>query len=320
MKRRSLVLKTDLHREYDYLKEPTANEVIDSLVAYLQYDDTLPYSVWKDYVPEKSRMNEILKGWVDTSESEDSPWTVGSVAARGRGGIPDDATGQLLEMFRWTFEQPYQAPLSVRTARYISKLRWNWRCGGSDNGVIENKESCYMIAMAYSAREREVEASGDKRGMRSQALDAKIVLDKDVWVFAEALDLNVARAFYNDEDIDLDAELAKVAPEVANYARGVRANSAGVQKALEKPINDLTSVLGEFDPDDQARAAQLVNLSVKKLRENPVFRDASGAEAVPIMMEVATSLYNKYQQEGRQLKPWRPPLDEIVTKHLGEPG
>ena len=143
----------------------------------------------------------------------DGPWSLGkSDEAR----IPDEATGAILKVWAWSITDESAEPVTIRMARWISKLRWVKDAGGSDYGVVTNLHSMYFSAAMYAGRERMVELIRDKKnktekekkGMRSGVLDAIIMLDSEIRMFASSLGL-----LENDTGISLPLDLSLAAPQ-----------------------------------------------------------------------------------------------------------
>ena len=108
----------------------------------------------------------------------DSPWSLGK---SDEYHIPDEATGAILEVWAWSIKDIAAEPLSIRAARWVSKLRWVHYAGGSPHGVVTRPSSLYLSALMYAGRERLVELIKDKtekaKGMRSGVLDAVLMLE-----------------------------------------------------------------------------------------------------------------------------------------------
>ena len=149
-------------------------------------------------------LSELDPVWISPI---DSPWSLG---VSDDHGIPSDATGVLMEVWRWSITREAPEPISIRTARWVAKLRWVEGAGGTDQGGVADLERLYHIASLYSGRERQVEliknkTEKDKKGIRSGVLDAHVMLGANANL---AVNLGILE---DDNDIAYDEAFSMVA-------------------------------------------------------------------------------------------------------------
>ena len=155
------------------LRYPTAKEVRESLRQYLidNGDDVARNLPSESHI--RGRLRELYKK-VPTISDLDSQWSLGK---SDEYHIPDEATGAILEVWAWSIKDMKAEPISIRVARWVSKLRWVPDAGGDFYGKVTDPEQLYHAASMYAGRERQVELIKDKKGMRSGVLDAQLMLD-----------------------------------------------------------------------------------------------------------------------------------------------
>ena len=160
-----------LREESGSLRNPTSKEVCAVL-----RDEYSERGV-PEYLPSERHVRKIILQvkWPTISDL-DSQWSLGKSEDAH---IPDEATGAVLEVWAWAINHPSADPLSIRTARWVSKLRWVPNAGGSPQGEVKDFEALYHAASMYAGRERIVELINDKtvkeKGMRSGVLDAHLM-------------------------------------------------------------------------------------------------------------------------------------------------
>jgi hypothetical protein len=146
----------------------------------------------------------------------DDAWSLGIHSVNG---LPDDAVRACMDVWRWSLlHSAFHTPFTVRTARWVSKLRWLDQAGGSASGAVTNASNLWFIASTYAAREKHVEAVDDKKGMRSPIIDIDLVLSETERKLAKDLGL-LDEWGAADDTVDLMEEFMGIAPEVVAHAK-----------------------------------------------------------------------------------------------------
>ena len=129
-----------------------------------------------DAIPGVRKVLDILKEIRDRAEPEtgqDAPWSMGEEGY-------DKASGVLLDMMKYCTTHTMRPPLTKRTAKWVSKLRWVSEAGGSPQGEVVSIERLYLWASLYSGREKTFEkVRGTTKGMQTGVLDAHLMLPPD---------------------------------------------------------------------------------------------------------------------------------------------
>ena len=154
----------------EFVRNPTGKEVYNFLrEEYSQRNAP----AW--YLPSERYVRQVVSMVKMKPVSDlDSPWSLGK---SDEYHIPDEATGAILEVWAWSIKDMKAEPISIRVARWVSKLRWVPDAGGDFYGKVTDPEQLYHAASMYAGRERQVELIKDKKGMRSGVLDAQLMLD-----------------------------------------------------------------------------------------------------------------------------------------------
>lgn len=187
----------EIRDERGSLSYPTAIQVRESLRQYLidNGDDVARNLPSESHI--RARLRELYKK-VPTISDLDSQWSLGK---SDEYHIPDEATGAILEVWAWSIKDVAAELMSIRVARWVSKLRWVPNAGGSPHGKVTNPAALYRAASMYAGRERMVELIKDKKGMRSGVLDAALMLDARLAKFARSLGI-----LENDDGITYSKE------------------------------------------------------------------------------------------------------------------
>jgi len=129
-----------------------------------------------DEIPGVRKVLDILKEIRDRGEPEtgqDAPWSMGE-SGYGK------AYGVLLDMMKYCTTHTMRPPLTKRTAKWVSKLRWVSEAGGSPQGEVVSMERLYLWASLYAGREKTFEkVRGTTKGMQTGVLDAHLMLPPD---------------------------------------------------------------------------------------------------------------------------------------------
>ena len=151
----------DTREQLGSLRYPTTAEIrLQLYKALLDRGDALALS-HAEKLPSDRHIRKVraeLPKQPPISDIE-NPWSLGVSQDHH---IPDDATGALMVVWRWAILHPSAEPLSIRTARWVSKLRWVPEAGGSSAGEAIDPEKLYKWAYLYSGRERQAELTKDK--------------------------------------------------------------------------------------------------------------------------------------------------------------
>ena len=187
----------EIRDERGSLSYPTAIQVRESTRQYLidNGDDVARNLPSESHI--RGRLRELYKK-MPTISDLDSQWSLGKSEDAH---IPDEASGALLEVWSWSITHGSAEPMSIRVARWVSKLRWVPNAGGSPHGEAKDPEALYHAASMYAGRERMVELIKDKKGMRSGVLDAALMLDARLAKFARSLGI-----LENDDGITYSKE------------------------------------------------------------------------------------------------------------------
>ena len=206
-----------------------------------------------------------------------------------------------MEVWSWTTTHPSADTLSIRTARWVSKLRWVPNAGGSPHGEVKDAEKLYQFASLYSGRERQVELINDKKGMRSGVLDAHLMLEAPIQRFAKRIGL-----LENDDGIDHGEDFYKVAPSYYKYLQAEQNLDPEVVKEKAHALG-----LAEFGEDEEV-ASTLLDLAVKKLTSDLRFRTFRVDQTDTCLYRLKIHLYRTYK--AGDIDSWEPPIEEILQQ------
>jgi len=231
----------------------------------------------------------------------DSPWSLGKSDEHR---IPDEATGAILEMWAWSIKDMAAEPISIRVARWVSKLRWVPNAGGSPHGEVKDPAKLYLAAVMYSGRERIVELVKDKKGktekekigMRSGVLDAVTMLDPRLEKLARSLGI-----LEDDTGINYGADLSTVAPQYqdalhAKYSNIHSLRVAAKDKALDKRL--------EKFGDSKQDARAMLGMAMKKLRDVAQYTKLSAFQIDYFTEELLQDMMVAYKKGD--VYSWRP--------------
>jgi hypothetical protein len=142
---------------------------------------------------------------------KDDVWSLGIHSVNG---LSDDSVGACMQVWKCSLLGfNYRTPFTVRTARWVSKLRWVEQAGGSVSGAVTDVAKLWLVASLYAGREKHVGAVDDKKGMRSPILDIEIMFNEIELKLAKDLGL-LDEWGARDDAVDILSELRDVAPEV----------------------------------------------------------------------------------------------------------
>ena len=170
-------LAIEIREDLGSLRYPSAREVLSSLRDSGE--------LVQEYLPGERHVRKMIATLKLPAISDiDAPWSLGKSDEHR---IPDEATEAILEVWAWSIKDMAAEPISIRVAQWVSKLRWVPNAGGSPSGDVMSPRILYQWASLYAGRERQVERIKDKKGMRSGVLDAQLMLDPRLQLFARSL-------------------------------------------------------------------------------------------------------------------------------------
>ena len=176
----------NLREEFPSHRNPSAREVREALKARLEDEGEIMPGGLPHWFPSERTIRDRLaklKTRVPRIPDLDNPWNLGMSSGHG---LSDDASGALMKMWKFCITHPTTAPLSIRTARWVSKLRWVPEAGGSVAGEVLDPKEMYFAAILYSGRERQVQGIRGDEDMRSGVLDAKLMLGSEQSEYLQA--------------------------------------------------------------------------------------------------------------------------------------
>ena len=294
----------EIRDELGSLRYPTAIEVRERLRQYLtkRGDDVSRNLPGESHI--RGRLRELYKKIPATSDI-DSPWSLGK---SDENHIPDEATGAILEVWAWSMNHPSADTLSIRTARWVSKLRWVHKAGGNPHGRVEDPEKLYHVASMYSGRERQVELIKDQtekdNGMRRGVLDAHLMLDRRLQPFARRLGI-----LEDDTGIGWPDDLSSVAPSWKAHLNLKYYVDRGERPEHDRRSEALAQRLDEFQlPEGQA--STLLEMALKVLATQAPFRKLSAYQEDHFIEELLQDMMAAYK-EG-DVYSWNP-YPKIMT-------
>jgi len=316
-------------------KEPHWTDVRDRLKYYMETkidpatlddDEPLSYAVTHK-VPERNTIRKFLDKVKYPPTEEDAPWSMGISSAVG---IPDDALGALSAMWSWSLVQAFDAPFTIRIARWVSRFRWLPTSGGSVRGEALVPLNLYVHSTLYAAMERLAEATMDKRGMRTPVMDIELLLPREVRSTAEKLGfLSEWGAEWKDVDDAYrlqNTEFEAYAPEVFAYARKQSAYEAGVLN-VDAPIAAVAEILGRIDESERRVVEPMWSLAIKKAQRHPQWNDLPVGHEQVVSVNMLASLSDAYALTKNvvtgnpgALMDWEPAIDKLIAEALVNDG
>jgi len=161
-----------------YSVELTARECHAKLKSWMEStrnDDGFLWSRVED-VPSESWLQKRIKVLKDDKPlvGLDAQWSLG-LAATSEYGLPAEATGALMNMWRKSLTAPTSQGFTIRQAQWVNRLRWVREAGGSDIGAVVDADLMYKVSSAYTARQRV--AVDTKERLDTSPLDANLMLN-----------------------------------------------------------------------------------------------------------------------------------------------
>jgi hypothetical protein len=244
--------------------------------------------------------------------NDDQDWSLGLHTASG---LTDDSAGVCMEIWQWTLRQANHAPFSVRTAKWVSKLRWVVEAGGSPIGRVGHPENLYILATQYAAHERHVEAVNDSRGMRSPVLDAGIMLSKDEKAVAERLGL-MAEWGASDDHIALGLAFQEMAPEVFDQMQKQGQVRRGVLD-ISGPTAMTNKLLETYGPEGAQRRVEIEGMWAMALRvamRHPLFEGLP--QKARFHFNVGLLLNLCETDEHGEAGSWNPEFERLIDEAI----
>lgn len=288
---------------------PSAREIREQLEADFKERGEDPRAI-PSLASIRSRTRDLKKRMPKVGGIDD-PWSLGMSE---RFEIPDDASGALLAVWKFSLTFPLADPFTNRMARWVSKLRWVPEAGGSPIGEAEYPQHLYFCACLYAGRERQVELIRDKKDIRSGVLDAQIMLGHSA-MLAKKLGL-----IEDDTGIDYGDEFSKVAPNFTMYSRMRQGLAAGQMADLQRNIKENTSKfdMHRFGPHaDEANVRAEVevrfNLALKVLVNDERFKKFTTTEqSSDCAKRLLDHLYGKFM--AGEMRSWEPPIEALLAE------
>jgi hypothetical protein len=311
-----------LAEEDPSMKKPAWKQVQDELEKYLKKTDHWRNKGKKliDYYPVPARTaisSRISDDKIYTWSTDDDDWSLGRHTASG---LADDSVGVCMEIWQWTLRQATFYPFSIRTARYVSKLRWVHNAGGSATGQIQSgkHENLYIIATQYAAHERHVEAVKDKRGMRSRILDAAIMLSADEKAVAERIGL-MAEWGASDDYVALGLEFEEMAPEVFRHMQVQGQVTRGVIN-IDEPSRKVNLLLDRYGVQGSPRRVEIEgvwSMALRMLTRHPRWDELPQEVKYDVNVRLLQELCN-VDARG-EAGSWNPDFEKLIDEAEGRP-
>ena len=285
------------------LRYPTAREIREELRAALAEGED---GGKLEYLPGERHIRKVLANLPQPFppiSNIENPWSLGVSEDHN---IPDEATGALLTMWRFTRTDVIPMPFTIRIARWVCKLRWVPEAGGSPHGEVIKPNVLYVRAAQYSGRERKVEMIKDGKGMRSGVLDAQLMLSLAARRVAQRIGV-----LEDDDGIDYQDELAIVSPHLA-AAASVARNTEPLQLS-DAEMAYLVERSAEFG-ESKPVALELLSLGILALSRDPRQQRLTKEQVKACVVAMLEDLVRAYKEGG--IDDWNPPLDALLEPYL----
>jgi hypothetical protein len=291
----------------DHLRKPNAPQVHWELERYMEARN-LP-----DQIPGQSAIAKILARSPLKTLGPDAPWSLG---AQIDPPIPDDAINAIMTVWEYSITSGLELPFTISIARWVSKLRYLERAGGSVTGVVQDPELLYNWAGAYAARERVVTVLRPKeKGMQTGVMDASLFFDPTLFRVVRSQGF-----LEDDEGIDYAEEFAQHYADLYRYyilGNKFKEGIAKHQEELDEGIHELADLIEETPfviPEDRTLVYKLISVSMASLLRDKRARKLTAAETGACTLEVARSVITAYKAGTLTL--WEPPIKELKKKFL----
>jgi hypothetical protein len=289
-------LAIEIRENLGSLRYPTAPEVLSAL------RDSGELA--QGYLPSARHVQKVLGSLKLPAISDiDAPWSLGK---SDEYRIPDAATGAILAVWSWAMLHPAADTLSIRTARWVSKLRWVPNAGGSPLGKAKDPEKLYQFASLYSGRERQVELIKDKKGMRSGVLDAHLMLEPSVRRLIKRLGLIEDDAGITYSEDEQKEDFTKVAPSYYKYLQAQQNLDPEVVKEKAHALG--LAELGEA----KEVVTTLLGMAIKKLTSDSRHRTFGADQKATCLYRLQIHLHRTYK--AGDIDSWEPPIEEILQE------
>jgi hypothetical protein len=304
MKNKIGQIQLQLRDEHPTSRTPSAPQVRSELKKYLADGATASQTDLYP-LPSESAVFKILKvRKLPALDPLDSNWSLGKSDSNG---LPDEATGALLKIWRFTKMNFIPMDFTIRMAHWVCKLRWVPEAGGSPWGEVLNPELLYVQVAQYSGRERTVEMIKGDKGMRSEVLDANLMFSQQGKRLAQILGV-----LDNDDGIDYQAELATIAPYVGalEVARKTQARvpSGELRERLVQIIDGVE--FGKLLPITQ----ELASLGILALSRDQRYQQLTNDQQTACLVGMIEDLVRVFKEGGMDY--WTPPLEALLKPYL----
>jgi hypothetical protein len=298
------------------MKKPTWRKVQAKLEEHLKDTDHWENKSKKliDYYPVPGRTaisSRISDDQIYTWSEDDNDWSLGRHTPSG---LADDSVGVCMEIWQWTLRQATLYPFSIRTAKYVSKLRWVHNAGGSATGQIQSGkiENLYILATQYAAHERHAEAVKDRRGMRSRILDAALMLSADEKAVSERLGL-MAEWGASDDHVALGLEFEEMAPEVFRHMQVQGQVTRGVIN-IDEPTRKMNVLLERYaeNPARRVEIEGMWSMALRMLTRRPRWEDLSQEIEYDVNVRLLLDLCNA--DARGEAGSWNPDFENLIDE------
>ncbi|MQG73494.1 MAG: hypothetical protein FI680_01835 [SAR202 cluster bacterium] len=242
-----------------------------------------------------------------TTAKADEVWSIG---ASSNSGIPDDATGAIIAVWKFALSYNPMELFTLPMARYVSKLRWVPEAGGASDGTVVNPEVLYRTVTKYAAREKKVTMLKGTKGMQSGALDGELTLDPLSFQ-------NAYRRGWLIDDTDIDYEKRGGLGKTIDFKRYLdRKASQRKEHGSDKQgtIYTLEAIFNVFRGQAE-KAADMLKDGLERFlfeaQENPLDEPL---ELSDYAIDMARDLAQAYK-DGK-MDTWIPPIATLKEKYF----
>ena len=245
-----------------------------------------------------------------TTPKVDEAWSIGSSSASG---IPDDATGAILAVWKFALSYNPIELFTVAMARYVSKLRWVPEAGGAVDGTVLNAEELYRAVATYAAREKKVTLLKSTTGMQSGVLDGQLILDPISFQNA----YNQGRLL-DDADIDYDNHVdPRRTIDFKRYLDRKTSHQQGHPSDQQGAIYTLEAIFNVFQGKAE-KAAELLKRGMEQLlSETQGEHHNDPIELSDYALKMARDLAQAYKNGDMDV--WTPPIAILKETYFGRP-
>lgn len=244
-----------------------------------------------------------------TTPKVDEVWSIG--ASSSDRGIPDDATGAILTIWKFALSYNPKELFTFAMARYVSKLRWIPEAGGSVDGTVVNPQMLYQFVAKYAAREKKVTLLKGSKGMHSGALDGELALDP----------ISLQNAYHRGwltDDTDIDYDTHVDFGRAIDFKRYLDRNTSHKQEGAsdkQGTIYTLEAIFNVFQGEAET-AAEMLNRGMQQLlNETPGEHHSDPVELSDCAIAMARDLARAYKTGDMDV--WTPPIAILKKTYFG---